>query len=199
MRHMLAFLALGCFLFSACTPAAKSIFTPLPATASPQPTAIEFKIWPTPSAPGNSITWETLRVTLDSPEINQEYLTDYGSTRSPTAGGKFLWVHIRLKNTGQVERSVPSSEHFSVLYAATELKPTYGHRAGSIDYTTLKPVIFPDQELEGWLRFDLPTAAGLDDLLFVFIPESAQVGTSYGSRDYPYAEGKPTYVWNLER
>ena len=135
---------------------------------------------------------------IDSPEINQEYVTDYGSKRIPTAGGNFLWVHIRLKNTGQVETVVPSSEHFSVLYASTELKPTYGHRAGYTDYTTLKPVIFPDQELEGWLRFDLPAAAGLDDLLFVFIPESAQIGASYSSPNYPYAENRTTYVWRLE-
>jgi hypothetical protein len=33
-------------------------------------------------------------------------------------------------------------------------------------------------------------------LRFVFLPESAQVGASYGSPNYPYADDKPTYVWN---
>ena len=92
---------------------------------------------------------------------------------------------------------VPLLEHYSVLYAAAELKPTYGHREGYTDYTTLGPLIFPDQTLEGWLRFDIPVTAELTDLKFVFIPESAQIGASYESPNYPYAEDKPTYVWNF--
>jgi hypothetical protein len=94
---------------------------------------------------------------------------------------------------------VPASEHFSVLYTAAELKPTYGHRAGYADYTTLGPLIFPDQGLDGWLRFDIPVSAELGELRFVFLPESAQVGASYNSPNYPYADDKPTYVWNCVR
>ena len=98
---------------------------------------------------------------------------------------------------GQVEMDVPLLENFSILYAAVELKPTYGHCAEYTDYSVLDPVIFPDQELDGWLRFDIPVAAELIDLRLVFIPESAQVGVSYNSPNYPYAQGKPTYVWKL--
>lgn len=134
-------------------------------------------------------------MTMDQLEVTQDYVTDFGSTRSPSVGQKFLWVHIRLKTTGQIEIDVPLAEHFSVLYAATELKPSYGHRAGYADYTALGPVIFPDQELDGWIRFDIPTTAELKDLRFVFIPESSQVGTSFSSPNYPYADDKPTYVW----
>lgn len=137
-------------------------------------------------------------MTMDQLEVTQEYLTDFGSTRIPPAGNKFLWVHLRLKNTGQIEMDVPLPEHFSILYAAIELKPTYGHRLEYMDYTELGPVIFPDQELDGWLRFDIPSMAELGDLRFVFLPESAQVGASYSSPNYPYADDKPTYVWNLE-
>jgi hypothetical protein len=96
-----------------------------------------------------------------------------------------------------VEMDVPLLENFSILYAAVELKPTYGHRAEYADYSALDPVIFPDQELDGWLRFDIPVAAEFSDLRFVFLPESAQVGASYNSPNYPYAVGKPTYVWKL--
>jgi hypothetical protein len=108
-------------------------------------------------------------------------------------------VHIRLKNTGQIEMDVPVYEHYSILYAATEIKPIYGHRAGHVDYTTLGPVIFPNQELDGWLRFDIPISAEFEEVRFVFIPESAQVGVSYSSPTYPYAENKPTYVWECGR
>jgi hypothetical protein len=135
---------------------------------------------------------------MDQLEITQDYMTDYGSTRIPPAGQKFLWVHVRLKNTGQVEMDVPLSEHFSVLYAGAELKPSYGHRQGYTDYTILGAVIFPDQTLEGWLRFDIPAAAQLKELRFVFLPESSQVGSSYSSPNYPYSDDKPTYVWNCE-
>ncbi len=132
-------------------------------------------------------------------EITQDYVTEYGSTRVPPAGQKFLWVHIRLKNVGRIELDIPGSEHFSILYAGSELKPTYGHRKDYADYTALGPVIFPDQELDAWLRFDIPSAAELKDLRFVFLPTSAQVGVSPSAPSYPYAENKPTYVWKCEQ
>jgi hypothetical protein len=133
---------------------------------------------------------------MDKLEITQDYLTDFGSSRVPPAGQKFLWVHIQLKNLSQIQLDLPLAEHFSILYAATELKPTYGHRQGYADYTALEPAISPGQDLDGWIRFDIPTTAELRDLRFVFLPESAQVGTSYSSPNYPYAHDKPTYVWN---
>jgi len=135
---------------------------------------------------------------MDGLEITNEYLTDFGSTRTPPDGKKFLWVQVRLKNTSQVEMDVPIFEHYSILYAAIEIKPIYGHRDGYVDYTTLGPTIFPNQELNGWLRFDIPSTAELKDMRIVFLPESAQVGVSYSSPSYPYADDKPTYVWYCE-
>jgi Telomeric repeat-binding factor 2. len=194
MKKLSSILAIGLFILTACAPASQTSAGPLFATPSPQPTAL--KVLPTPSSPGDPITWDNLQVTMDELEVTQDYMTDYGSSRIPPAGQKFLWVNIRLENGGQNEMEVPISEHFSVLYAGTELKPSYGHRLGHLDYTTLGTVIFPNQELDSWLRFDIPTAAELKDLRFVFLPESSQVGTSYSSPNYPYAEDKPTYVWN---
>jgi hypothetical protein len=97
---------------------------------------------------------------------------------------------------GQIELNVPLGENFSVLYAATELKPTYGHRKDYAEYTALDAVIFPDHEVDGWLRFDIPATAELKDLRFVYLPESSQVGASFSSPNYPYSDDKPTYVWN---
>ena len=196
MKNIFASLVTGLVLLTACSSRGQTASTPLPAIPSPQPTAAEVKVLPTPAAPGNSMIWDDLQVTMGQLEVTQDYITDFGSTRIPPDGNLFLWVHIRLQNMGQVEVDVPLSEHFSILYAATELKPTYGHRASYVDYTTLGQQIFPNQELDGWLRFDIPVTAKLSDLRFVFIPESAQVGTSYSSPNYPYADDKPTYVWN---
>jgi hypothetical protein len=195
MRKTPGVLFIGLFILTACSSASESSILPATATASPQPTATAIKVLPTPSSPGDSIIWDTLQVTMDQLEITEDYVTDYDSTRVPPAGQKFLWVHVRLKNTGQIEMEVPLSEHFSILYAATELKPAYGHRKGYAEYTVLGPVIFPEQELDGWLRFDIPDTAELRDLRFVFLPESSQVGASFSSPNYPYADDKPTYVW----
>lgn len=178
------------FLVLACSPSVpathQAVQTVLPTTTP----------LPTPASPNDSIVWGNLQVTMDGLEITNEYITDFGSTRTPPADKKFLWVHVQLKNISRVAMDVPVFEHYSILYAAIELKPTYGHRDGYVDYTTLDTTIFPNQELDGWLRFDIPNTAGLKDMRFVFIPESVQVGTSYSSPGYPYAEDKPTYVWD---
>jgi hypothetical protein len=195
MKKTSGFLVIGFILLTACSTIEQRLITPTP---FPSPTATATVILPTPSSTGNSVTWGTLQVTMDQPHFTEFYETDYGSSRFPPSGGKFLWVHIGLKNNGQVETAIPSEENFSVLYASAELKPTYGHRDGYKDYTTLTPVIFPEQNLDGWLRFDVPSTAELGDMLFVYLPESSQVGASYSSPNYPYANDKPTFVWDFQ-
>jgi len=184
---------IGLLILTACTTTSASV-TPVAVTLFPQPTATEVRILPTSSSPGDPITWRNLQVNMDQIETTEEYITEFGSTRNPPAGMKFMWVHIQLTNAGQVEIDTPQLENFSVLYAATELKPTYGHRQGYKDYSTLDPVLFPDQATDGWIRFDIPAAAELKDLLCVFLPESSQIGTTFSSPNYPYSD-KPTYVW----
>jgi hypothetical protein len=196
LKKIPAALLLGLLIFCACSQRQTTTAPLATATASPQPTATATRLLPTPSSSGDSIVWEELQVMMDQLDVTRDYLTEFGSSRVPPAGQKFLWVHIRLKNVSQVQTDVPLAEHFSILYAATELKPTYGHRQGHADYTSLGSVIFPDQELDGWIRFDIPATAELSDLRLVFIPESSHVGASYSSPSYPYADDKPTYVWS---
>jgi Domain of unknown function (DUF4352) len=193
LKKLSVTLLFGLLILTACSSANGTSATSTIAAPSPQPTAT--KALPTPSTPGDSILWNALQVTMAQAEVTQDYVTDYGSTRIPPPGDKFLWIHVQLKNTGQIKTNVPLSENFSVLYAATELKPTYGHRKDYADYTALDSVIFPNQKLDGWLRFDLPIAAELKDLLCVYLPESSQVGTTFSSPIYPYSEDKPTFVW----
>jgi len=185
---------IGLFLITACSTTDASTPPGITTTTS-QPTATEAGPLPTPASPGDSITWRELQVALDQTEITQDFITEFGSTRNPSPGMKFMWVHIQLKNMGQIEMDVPKLENYSVLYAATELKPTYGHRQGYKDYSTLGSILFPDQAADGWIRFDIPVTAELTDLLCVFLPESAQIGSSISSPNYPYSEDKPTYVW----
>lgn len=195
MKKFFALLVIGSLILTACGFTFPGLVSPTGFTPFPQPTATSIKIFPTASLPRDSITWNNLQVTMDQLEVTQEYQTDYGSSRIPTEGNKFLWVHLRIQNIGQTQTDLPATEHFSILYSATELKPTYGHRAGHTDYTTLGPTIFLNQELEGWLRFDIPSASELKDLRFVFLPQSSQVGSSYSSPNYPYSDDKQTFVW----
>ena len=187
------FLLAACFL-AACSPAGPASPTPTVITASPQPTAL-----PTPSSPGDPMTWQNLQVSMEQAEITESFLTDFGSQRVPSPGQKFLWVRVRLTNLGKSEIGLPALENFSVLYTQSEIKPIYGHRQGYTDYADLGSTLFPRQELDAWLRFDIPVTAELKDLLFVFLPTSAQVGVLPSSPGYPYAGNKPTYVWKCGR
>ena len=196
IKRLPVILLTGLFILTACSREHETSTPPATATASPQPTATQIRLLPTPSSPGDSIFWDNLQVTLNELEITQDFTTNYGSKRVPPAGKKFLWAHLRLKNTGPIELDMPVLENYSILYASTEIKPIYGHRQGYAEYTALGSVISPNQELDGWIRFDIPATAELKELLFVFLPESAQVGASFSSPDYPYAGDKPTYVWN---
>jgi len=187
-------LLIGLFILTACSSSCQPI-APVTITAPPQPTATEIKALPTLSSPGDSIIWRDLQVSMDQVEITDSFINEFGSQRAPSEGQKFLWVHVALRNVGKDEITLPESENFSVLYADSEFKPIYGHRQGYADYTDLDSTLFPEQQLDAWLRFDVPNTAALNDLWFVFLPGSAQVGVSPSSPNYPYAENKPTYVW----
>jgi uncharacterized protein DUF4352 len=181
----------GLFLLATCASP-----TPIVITPSPQPIATEVKGLPTASSPGNSISWQGLQVAMEQTEITDGFITEFGSQRVPSPGLKFLWVHVQLNNMGSEQINIPLTENFSVLYSATELKPTYGHRKGYADYTALGSILFPNQKVDAWLRFDIPVTAELKDLRFVYLPESSEVGTSFSSPNYPYSVDHPTFVWN---
>lgn len=188
-------LFIALFIITACSSTGESSATPAMATGFPQLTPTVIEAVPTPSSPGDSVQWRDLRLSMDQAEITDHFINEFGSQRIPSAGQKFLWVHVALTNAGKNEIPLPTSEHFSALYAESEFKPVYGHRQGYVDYTTLGSTLFPGQELDAWLRFDIPMTADLKDVWFVFLPESVQVGVSPSSPSYPYAENKPTYTW----
>src|SRR5258706_16373241 len=105
-------LFVGLLVLTACFSAPPAIATPVP-----QPTATAIKVLPTPSIPGDSIRWGDLQVTMVQTEITEYFITEYGSTRMPSPGMKFMWVHIQLKYVGQNQIDSTFPERFSVLYA----------------------------------------------------------------------------------
>jgi hypothetical protein len=191
---VLCVIMLGILLTAGCDSATWPT-TPVPLPL-PLPTATRQTLFPTPAAPGNIITWQALQVSLESVEITDSFSTEFGAQRLPSPGQKFLWVQVQLENTATDQFNLPTPEHFSVLYAASEFKPTYGHRQGYADYTALNSPLFPGQFVEAWLRFDIPLTANLAAVQFVFLPESTEIGVSPSAPSYPWGGEHPLFVWN---
>ena len=186
-------LLIGLFILTACSSAGESV-TPMTITAPPGPTAIETKALPTPMSPGQTVVHKDLRVVMSQAEITTGYSTEFGSTREPPAGKKFLWIQIVLKNIGQQEQNLPAPEHFSVLNGMTEYKSIYGHRKDHADYMALTTGMVQGQDVDAWLRFDIPAALELKDLWFAFLPESSQVSVAFSPSGYAWGD-HPIYLW----
>ena len=167
---------------------------PIP-TTTPQQPAVEAKSLPTPIASGGMIVHNDLQVSMREAEITDSYLTEYGSAREPSAGEKFIWIRLLIKNAGQNEQSLPAPEHFSVIHEETEFKATYGHHQIYADYMALTTVLAPAQDVDAWLRFDIPSDLDLKDLSFAFLPDSTQISFGFSSSDYFWAD-HPIYLWN---
>ena len=186
-------LLFGLLIITACNSTGVPVVsTPAP-SPSPQP-AEKYKSLPTPVPPGHMVIYDDLQVVMSQAEITTSYLTEYGSTREPPAGNKFLWIHTTLTNIGQGERDLPAPEHFSVLNGATEFKSTYGRRKDYTDYMALTAAMVQGQDVDAWLRFDIPAAVELKDLWFAFLPESLQVSVGFSPGDYPWGD-HPIYLW----
>lgn len=183
---------LGWLLLTACNPTNGSTL-PTSTPPSPQPAA-QTRSLPTPVASGQTASYGDLQVVMIQAEITSSYLNEYGSTREPPAGMEFLWVHISLKNASQDSQDLPAPEHFSALSGDAEYKPTYGHRQDHADYLALTAGLEPGQEVDAWLRFDVPAALELNDLMFAFMPESLQISVGFSSSAYPWGD-QPIFLW----
>jgi hypothetical protein len=183
----------GMLIFTACN-STSGVVIPTPLPSSTPRVVVENKSLPTPVPSGQMIVYDKLQVEMSEAEITTSYLTEYGSEREPSADKKIVWIHILLKNVGQGEQALPAPEHFSVLNGEIEFKPTYGHRKDHTDYTSLNTNIAQEQGVDAWLRFDIPAALELKDLIFAFLPESSQVSLGFSSSDYSWAD-HPIYLW----
>jgi hypothetical protein len=184
---------IGLLLITACNTANTPI-NPTPAPPSTPQATIVNKSLPTPMAQSEMVVYDNLQVVMSGAEITTSYLTEFGSSREPPAGKNIIWIHILLKNISQSEKKLPAPEHFSVLYDTTEFKATYGHRKDHTDYLALNTSMAAGQEVDAWLRFDIPAEAELQDLWFAFLPESSQVSLGFSSSDYFWAD-HPLYLW----
>jgi len=186
---------LGLLMATACNSAGETA-APTPVPSPTLLVATERKSLPTPLSPGQKIVYDDLQVTMKESEITTSYITEYGSDReSTTADKKFIWIRLLLRNIGQDERTLPETEHFSVIYGTDEFKSTYGHRKDHTDYTSLNTNMATRQEIDAWLRFDIPATAELQELWVAFLPESSRVSFGFSSSEYFWAD-HPIYLWN---
>ena len=185
----------GLLIITACNSVSGTVVSASAPSPTPQ-AVVENKRLPTPAPLDQLIIYDNLQLEMSKAEITTGYLTEYGSEREPPAGKKFIWIYILLKNVGQGEQTLPAPEHFSVLNGETEFKPTYGHRKDHADYMTLSTSMVQRQEVDAWLRFDIPAAAELQDLIFAFLPESSRVSFGFSSSDYSWAD-HPIYLWKV--
>lgn len=192
MKKTLIFV-LSMLMITACNSASETVVPTSIPSSTPQ-AVVEIKSLPTPMSADQTIMYDDLQVVMSEAEITTTYVTEYGSERVPTGDKKFIWIHILLKNMGQGVWTLPAAEHFSVLYGETEFKPTYGHRKDHLDYTSLNTSMAQGQDVDAWLRFDIPNEVELSDLTFAFLPESSQISLGFSPSDYPWAD-HPIYLW----
>lgn len=195
MKKKLMFLLsclFGLLIVTSCNSSGGAV-VPTP-TPSSTPQAAGDYIVPIPISPGQMIVHDELQVVMEEAEITPVYITEYGTTREPPPGKNFIWIHVLLKNIGQREKALPVSEHFSVLNTSTEFKPTYGHRKDHMDYMILTPILAQGQEVDAWLRFDIPAAMDLKQFMFAFLPDSSQVSIIVPSSGSSWAD-HPIYLW----
>jgi hypothetical protein len=203
MKHDIV-LALSCLIellaMAACTTTGKGINPTASATntvtAVAEDNTSAIRVLPTPASPGRAVVQDSLQVAMESAELTSDYITEYGTSREPPAGQKFLWVEVTLKNIGPRAHDLPAIEHYSVLYGGAELKPTYGHRKDHPDYTSLVNTVSPGQSLVAWLRFDVPAPSELTALQFAYLPDSSRITEPFSPTLYPWAD-HPVFLWNL--
>jgi hypothetical protein len=183
----------GLLIVTACNSASGEV-VPTPAPSSTPQVVIADKSLPTPISPGRMIVYDNLQVMMSEAEITTSYITEYGSEREPSAGNKIIWIHLLLQTNDQSNWTLPAPEHFSVLNGAAEFKPTYGHRKDHADYMALNTSMTQGQDVDAWLRFDIPADAELKNLTFAFLPDSLQVSLGFSSSDYSWAD-HPIYLW----
>jgi len=183
----------GLLIVTACS-SANVVIVPTPIPSSTPQVAVGNHIVPSPISPGQMIIYKDLQVVMKETEITSTFITEYGTTREPPPGKNIIWVHILFKNIGQHEQTLPEAEHFSVLNNTTEFKATYGHRKDHTDYMALTLTLAQGQEVDAWLRFDIPLVVDVNQFLFAFLPESSQVSIIVPSSGSAWTN-HPTYLW----
>jgi hypothetical protein len=165
---------LGILVF---VPSPKATPTPTPLQAIPKrtepyPTATA-KPYPTATAEasmGDFVIYKDIKTTIIEYEFTDSYLTSYG-TEKPAEGAKFLWLHVKSENVGEVAHDLPGPWDFDLLYKDTEIGYRYlgGYRGYPQQYTEYQQErVYPGIAREGWILYEIPIGADPVEILVRF-------------------------------
>jgi hypothetical protein len=120
---------------------------------------------------GQSASIDSLQVTPVQYEITNEYTSQGGEVITPSSGATFLWVLVTVENTG--DNAADPSFIFELYYRGEKTDDkTFGHVDNDpINYPSFRSEkLFPNQQIEGWIMFEVPEAINLPNAYFLVRP-----------------------------
>lgn len=128
-----------------------------PSTPTPTPTP------KTELSLGESTVVDGISFTILGYEFTDSYSRceyNRGETFYPAEGAKFLWVHVKARNVGEVAQNTPSKYDMGLLYKGTEIKcrSTCGIWGELLERKTYhgNERIYPAVSEEGWILYEVP-------------------------------------------
>ena len=129
---------------------------------------------------GESATINGITFVVDEYEFTNSFIMPpYNFTIPPPEGAKFLWVHVKAKNIGEVPRYLPwfIMLHYKGIeireYTASYEKEEYTSQYYSLGERKMyrKHYVYPYVSKEGWMIYTVPaTFDATDAKLWVMIP-----------------------------
>ena len=154
----------------------------------PTPTPVEFiprRTEPSPvgtaeATTGDFIIYSDIQTTVIEYEFADSYPTSYGAGKA-AEGAKFLWLHVRSENVGEVAQDLPNPSQFVLLYKDTKINRKLLLWEDPQGYTRYQgKKVYPGIGREGWILYEIPVGASPDEIMLRF------------------TTGKEYHIWRLE-
>ena len=131
---------------------------------------------------GEFVVYEDVKITVVEYELADSYVNTNGREEKPEEGAKFLWLHVRSKNVGEVAQDLPSPSQFALLYKGTQITlGLHWFLTGGQGYAAYKKErVYPGVGREGWIQYEIPVGA-----------DSAEIMVRFTT-------GKEYHIWRLE-
>ena len=127
-------------------------------------------VTPTPTSPtelslGESAMVNNISITVVKYEFADSFIDGSNRTHFPYESMKFLWIYVKVTNTGEVTQNIPRSSDVSVYY-----KDTFFHRSGGVYYYSESKeremysptmvggfgLLYLGGHEEGWIVYEVP-------------------------------------------
>ena len=160
-----------------------------------EPTVTPTPILKTELPLGESTVVDDILFTLFEYELEDncrcEYVHDNRSEISyPAEGAKFLWVHVKAENVGEIAREAPPKHYIHLLYKGTKI----GYRSACGMYRKPERIVYEGGEIyptvnkEGWILYEVPKNIDMSQ---------AKICVEFPKERYaPYGQGE-TVIWSF--